>query len=68
MINFGKSNFNPSNQGPVVVMVGDQQDPGGAGSTGSVEIYWPGNSSFTAGPPLPRAINEAAVVQGAMYK
>ena len=49
-------------------MVGDQQDPGGAGITGSVDIYWPGNSSFTAGPPLPRAINEAAVVQGGMYK
>ena len=44
-------------------MVGDQQNPGGAGSTGSVEVYWPGNNSFTEGPPLPREINEAAVVQ-----
>ena len=44
-------------------MVGDQQNPGGAGSTGSIEIYWPSNNSFTVGPPLPREINEAAVVQ-----
>ena len=44
-------------------MVGDQQNPGGAGSTGSIEIYWPSNNSFTVGPPLPRDINEAAVVQ-----
>ena len=44
-------------------MVGDQEKPGGAGSTGSIEIYWPSNNSFTEGPPLPRDINEAAVVQ-----
>ena len=52
-----------SHSGIIVVMVGDQQDPGGAGSTGSVEVYWPSNNSFTAGPPLPREVNEAAVVQ-----
>ena len=42
-------------------MVGDQQNPGGAGNT--VEVYWPGNNSFTVGPLLPREIDEAAVVQ-----
>ena len=61
------SNLLHAGPNPIVVMVGDQQDPGGAGSTGSVEVYWSLNNSFTAGPPLPREINEAAVVQGDIH-
>ena len=66
IINSENSNIHShvlSHSGTIVVMVGDQQNPGGSGSTGSIEVYWQSNNSFTEGPPLPREINEAAVVQ-----
>merc|ERR1719188_1569744 len=45
-------------EGPIAVIIGDQQT-----GEGTVEVYWHSNNSFTAGPELPRKVNEAAIVQ-----